>query len=155
MCSANICRSPYAEMRFEQLMNELSCAKTIHVTSGGFTSSLAIHPFTRQALLDIGVPAERVDQFSPRNMRKHKDELESADFILVPSKEVISMMPRKFLDKTFLFSEAVSGTEADIEDPVLITDHERYKAILEYLDEYVLEIARIFQETWACSGEIG
>ena len=153
VCSANICRSPYAEMRFEQLMRTTSCSKTINVASGGFTSSVTMHPFTMQALLDAGVPAERIDRFSPRNMRKHKDELESADLILVPSNEVISMMPRKYLEKTFLLSEAVSGAKVDINDPVLLKEYEPYKAIVDHLDGYLVGIARILQETWACPNE--
>lgn len=154
VCSGNICRSPYAEMRFEQVMNEVSCAKKIHVSSGGFTTSYAIHPFTRQTLLDVGIPSERIDRFTPRNMRKHKDELESADLIIAPSKEVLTMIPRKYLDKTFLFSEAISGIKIDIDDPVLITDFKQYKLVLKLLDGYVMEIARILQETWSCIGEM-
>jgi protein-tyrosine-phosphatase len=144
MCSANICRSPYAEMRFEQLME--ACTKTINVASGGFTTSVTIHPFSKQALLEAGVPVERIDRFSPRNMRKHKDELDAADIIFAPSKEVISMMPSKYLDKTFLFSEA-TGIEMDINDPVLLKEYQPYKAILDHLDSYLVDIARIMQET--------
>ena len=153
VCSGNICRSPYAEMRFEQLMKDASCTKTINVASGGFTTSHAIHPFTMQALLEKGVPAERIDRFTPRNVRKHKDELDAADLIFTPSKEVLSMMPRKYLDKAYLFSEA-TGTELEINDPVLLKEYEPYKAILDQLEGYLVDVARILQEIWACPGEL-
>ncbi|MHA1847799.1 MAG: arsenate-mycothiol transferase ArsC, partial [Promethearchaeota archaeon] len=75
ICLGNICRSPYAEVMFEKMVNETAgCRKKFYISSGGFISNANLHEFTRRALLENGVPRSRIDRFQPRAMRRHKSE---------------------------------------------------------------------------------
>jgi len=149
VCGANICRSPYAEMRFEQMISEKPLPKKIIVSSGGFMQSPQLHEFTRRALLEGGLPASKIDRFTPRSMRKHKDELESADFIFSPTREVIeALLPRKYHHKAFLLSVA-RGIDDEIADPFLIPEYGQYKPFLDRIDACLAEIIQALRKAWA------
>jgi protein-tyrosine-phosphatase len=151
VCGANICRSPYMEMKFEQEMGATPCPKRVIATSGGFMTSPRIHDFTVRRLLETGVSAERIDKFSPRSMRKHKDELDAADFIISPTREVIeALVPRKYHGKSFLLSEAATGTIDDIEDPVLLPKYDEYIAVLDRIDACIPPLVQQLRRAWGC-----
>ncbi|MEX2680646.1 MAG: low molecular weight phosphatase family protein [Candidatus Sigynarchaeota archaeon] len=152
VCGANICRSPYMEMKFEHEMDAKPCPKKkVIASSGGFMTSPRIHDFTAKRLLETGVSAARVDKFSPRSMRKHKDELEAVDFIISPTREIIEMLvPRRYRDKTFLLSEAANGTIDDVEDPVLIPEYDKYVAVLDRIDTYIPLLVQQLRRAWNC-----
>jgi len=152
VCGANICRSPYMEMKFEQAMNAKPCPKKkVIAASGGFMISPRIHAFTVRRLLETGVSTERIGKFSPRSMRKHKDEIEAVDFIIAPTREIIEMLvPRRYRDKTFLLSDAANGTIDDVEDPVLIPEYDKYVAVLDRIDTYIPLLVQQLRRAWAC-----
>lgn len=153
ICGGNICRSPFAEMKFEKVLGDRcgSAPSNIIISSGGFISNKIIHEFTRRALLEAGVPAERVDAFSPRHMRKHKDELDSVDLILVPTRSIIeTLLPRRYWNKAFLFSEVDGGVQVDIEDPALLKEYEPYHDVMVQIDRYLDILATRLVDAGAC-----
>ncbi len=151
VCGANICRSPYMEMKFEHEMIAKPCPKRVVASSGGFMTSPRIHDFTVRRLLETGVSAERIGKFSPRSMRKHKDELEAVNFIISPTREVIEMLvPRRYHDKAFLLSEVANGIIDDVEDPVLLPEYDKYVAVLDRIDKYIPQLVQQLRRAWAC-----
>jgi protein-tyrosine-phosphatase len=151
VCGANICRSPYMEMKFEQEMDATRCQKKVVASSGGFMSSPRIHDFTVRRLLETGVSADRIGRFEQRSMRKHKDELDAVDLIISPTREVIeTLVPRRYRDKSFLLSEVANGTIDDVEDPVLFPEYEKYRAILDRIDRYIPLLVQQLLRAWGC-----
>ncbi|NMC04411.1 MAG: hypothetical protein GYA24_04325 [Candidatus Lokiarchaeota archaeon] len=151
VCGANICRSPYMEMKFEHEMAAKQCSKHIISSSGGFMQSPRIHDFTMRRLLETGISAARIEQFQPRSMRKHKHELDAVDFIITPTREILEMLvPRRYQEKSFLLSEIANGTIDDIEDPVLIADYGKYVAVLDRIDTYIPLLVQQLRGAWGC-----
>lgn len=151
VCGANVCRSPYMEMKFEKEMAASPCAKKVIASSGGFMISPRIHDSTVRRLLETGISATRIGKFQPRAMRKYKDELEAVDFIISPTREIIeTLVPRKYQEKSFLLSEVANGTIDDIEDPILLPSYERYVAVLDRIDRYVPLLVQQLRRAWGC-----
>jgi protein-tyrosine-phosphatase len=150
VCGGNICRSPYMEMRFEQVLQAEGCTGRVLVSSGGFIKNPLIHEFTKQALEEAGVPEARVQQFSPRPLRAYREEIDAADLVLIPARDVAeTLLPKRYWEKTFLLSE-VAGELEDVEDPVLKQDYETYKAIISRLDPYLDLLGRRLKEIGLC-----
>jgi protein-tyrosine phosphatase len=147
ICAGNICRSPYAEMEFEQLLHNSSVPNQnrFNIQSGGFIDqkNVVIHHFTKQALLEEGVSEERVNKFHSRTMRKNKDVIESADIIIVMDKSNRDVqLPLKYREKAILLSEAASNEEKDIDDPALIYDYAEYLKTMQKIKEYLTIIIK-------------
>jgi len=143
-CAGNICRSPYTEMKFEQLVSRSAKipAEKFIVSSMGFVDQkIPIHELTKRVLLDEGVSEERIARFHSRSSRKYKEEVEKADILIVMDKSNRDiMMQAKFKPKTILLSETVGLGEIDIKDPVLITDYQEYKGIIIQLTKLLQKI---------------
>lgn len=132
LCAGNICRSPYAEMMFEQLINEssLQSKDRFKIQSGGFIDNkkINLHVNSRQALLDDGVPEERVNRFHTRHMRFFKEDLAAADALIVMSKDNAELVNMKYREKVVHLSELVlNGIVEDVKDPVLIQNYAEYR----------------------------
>jgi protein-tyrosine-phosphatase len=145
LCGGNICRSPFAEMKFKQLL-ERSTIKNkskFLIQSGGFIQqNFPIHEFTKQALLDEKVEEATVDQFQSRPMRKHKDDMRSATALIVMSKSTRDVLvPMKYREKTLMLSEiALDEQEVDISDPALIHDYDKYLETMNQIKEYLEKV---------------
>mgnify|MGYP006287331225 CR=1 FL=1 len=152
ICGGNICRSPYAEMKFEYMLKQKPCVKKIKVASGGFIKNTTIHRFTRKGLLNSGIKEERISQFHPRPMRKeHKQDLIDSDIILAPTQQVITtLLPKKYRKKAFLFSEVNEGEQYNIEDPATLQEFASYKKILDDIDKYLLLLLKMLEERKIC-----
>lgn len=142
LCLANICRSPYAEMMFEKLLQQ---SKVVHkekfkIQSGGFITqgTINIHPLTEQALIEDGVSQARVKQFHTRTMRKHKEDLEAADVLVVMDKSQRDIqVPLKYRGKTIILAEMSANEDVDIKDPVLIKEYGPYREIMNQIKKYL------------------
>jgi len=149
-CAGNICRSPYTEMKFEQMVaNSPTIPKDKFIISSfGFVEQkIPIHELTKRVLLEEGVPEERVNRFHSRPSRKYKEEVEKADLLIVMDKSNRDiMMPAKFKPKTILLSESVGLGEIDIKDPVLITDYSEYKAVIAKLTDLLQKLVNIIEK---------
>ncbi|MHA1846703.1 MAG: arsenate reductase/protein-tyrosine-phosphatase family protein [Promethearchaeota archaeon] len=153
ICNGNICRSPYAEMRFEKMLSdELDCGKKILVSSGGFIKNKQIHDFTRDALLDVGVSISRIEKFCPKALRKeNKHYLENADLILAMGKMHISvLLAKKYRHKAFLLSELNNDDLMEIEDPALIKSKDRYWKLLFGMDKYLSSLVKLLKKYLEC-----
>jgi protein-tyrosine-phosphatase len=146
LCAGNICRSPYAELKFKHLLHKSGKIDPTNFTieSGGFLTqkSVQIHPFTRQKLIEELISLDQIDAHFPRTMRKHKQDLLNANVLIVMTKDQKNiLMPKKYMDKTLLLSEiAEPGKEIDIPDPALITDFQEYSAIMDVIDGYLQQM---------------
>ena len=145
LCAGNICRSPYAEMMFEKLISESSLISKdrFKIQSGGFIDNkkINLHGHSRQALLDDGVPEDRVNRFQTRHMRFYKDDLAAADVLIVMSKDNADLVNQKYRDKVVHLSEiALDGVVEDIKDPVLIQDYNEYKQKTNRIKEMLIKL---------------
>ncbi len=152
ICSGNICRSPYMELRFKDLVQKSEKIKNKQrfiVSSGGFITQRDLikgHPFTQRALLEKGVAKEIVDGFESRNLRKYKDEMESAFAIITPSEKTNPLVPEKFQNKLVFLSDISIGTRKETEDPVRIPEYEEYKKYIDELEDMLLKLIKKFEE---------
>ncbi|UYP47946.1 hypothetical protein NEF87_004231 [Candidatus Lokiarchaeum ossiferum] len=152
VCLGNICRSPFAQMKFEQLLQQ-SEVKRKHefiIQSGGFIhqKDVRIHPMTERALLEEQIPIERIEQHFPRRLRKHKEDLLDATALIVMAQSHRDIqMPAKYRDKTILLSAiALDGKEIDIPDPALIENFEEYKQIMQKITDYLKTFIKLLEE---------
>lgn len=153
MCVLNCSRSPYAEIYFEKLVTEqLECPEKIQISSRGVIPYEDIHELTRKALLEKGVPVERVSRFKPTTIKRKKDEaLEPADLILVTSKRMIELLvPKPYREKSFMMSEPAGKGLIDIPDFAQVTDYKVYKERLAILDEYLAGLLELVKRNGVC-----
>ena len=153
LCGGNICRSPFAEMKFEQLLanSNIKNKEKFIIQSGGFIyqKDVRIHPFTEKALLEDGIPKNRIDKHFPRRMRKHKDDLINASALIVmtESNRDISL-PAKYRDKAILLSTlGIDKKIVNIADPAIIKEYSPYREIMDqitsYLEDMIHEIEKL------------
>jgi protein-tyrosine-phosphatase len=151
LCAGNICRSPYLEMYFEARLraSHVVNKQKYIIQSGGFIHQrdVRIHPHTETALLDDGIPAERITRFESRTMRKHKEDMENADVLVSVNSNVRDVLVQaRYRDRVILLSEMVDGQVIDIPDPALLTDYREYRAVMDDLKRLVDEIIRKMEE---------
>jgi protein-tyrosine-phosphatase len=151
ICLGNICRSPFAEMKFEQLLQESKVKNKTKfiISSGGFIDQkIAIHPLTKRALLEEGIAEERVNRFHARTMRKHKEDMEQANVLIamnISTRDV--QIPGKHQAKSITLSEiALNGQEIDIPDPALIEDYNEYRKTMIQITDYLQRIITKMEE---------
>ncbi len=143
LCGGNICRSPFAEMKFEQLLadSKIKNKEKFIVQSGGFIfqKDVRIHPFTEKALLEDGIPKNRIDKHFPRRMRKHKDDLINASALIVMTEAQRDIqLPAKYRDKAILLSTlGISKKVENIPDPAIIKEYPLYREIMDQITSYL------------------
>nr|MDO8117287.1 hypothetical protein [Candidatus Sigynarchaeota archaeon] len=154
ICGGNICRSPYAEMKFKKMLADMGCNKKVIVSSGGFIiqRDVYIHFLTERALKEAGVSEDRIKRHVPRHVRNHKDEMESVDLILSPTKTIIeTLLPRRYWHKAFLMSEmSEAGEQINIEDPAPIQDYDEYMKIIVQIDPFLVALGKRLKKEGAC-----
>ncbi len=153
ICGGNICRSPYAEMKFEKMLSDTGCSKKVIVSSGGFIiqRDVYLHFLTERALKEAGVSEERIKRHKPRHVRNHKDEMDAVDLILSPTKTIIeTLLPRKYWHKAFLMSEIDDGAQVNIEDPAPIQDYDEYMKIIVQIDPFLVALSERLKNEGAC-----
>lgn len=163
VCTANICRSPFAQLL---LQHRLGGAVT--VSSGGVRALVGeeMDPRSRAALADRGVTGPELDRFRASALSDRR--IREADLVLTATTahrdEVLRMTPRA-LKRTFTLREfaavadgvAAAGSaqelvaavararsrmtgQADVSDPVGL-EFDGYAAVMAELDEVVRAIA--------------
>jgi len=153
LCGGNICRSPFAEMKFEQLLadSNINNKEKFIIQSGGFIyqKDVRIHPFTEKALLEEGVPKDRTDKHFPRRMRKHKNDLINATVLIVMTESNRDIqLPAKYRDKAILLSTlGIDKKIVNIADPAIIKEYSPYREIMDqitaYLENIIHEIEKL------------
>ena len=143
LCGGNICRSPFAEMKFEQLLadSKIKNKDKFLIQSGGFIfqKDVRIHPFTEKALLEDGIPKIRTDKHFPRRMRKHKDDLINANALIVMTEANRDIqLPLKYRNRAILLSTlGIFNKEVNIQDPAIIKEYQPYRAIMDQITSYL------------------
>ena len=146
LCGGNICRSPFAEMKFEQLLadSKIKNKEKFVIQSGGFIhqKDVRIHPFTEKALLEEGIPKDRTNKHFPRRMRKHKDDLINATALIVMTESNRDIqLPAKYRDKAILLSTlGLSNKVVNIPDPAIIKEYQQYREIMDQITSYLENI---------------
>jgi protein-tyrosine phosphatase len=151
LCAGNICRSPYAEMVFQKLLRE---NKTIPdddfiIQSGGFIKqdTVKIHPFTQQALEEEEIEKSRILDHTPRQMRKHKEDLRQATALIVMTEEHRDiLLAAKYRSKAILLSEAAANETINLPDPALYKDYRRYKELMDKIKAYLEQLIKKLEE---------
>ncbi len=152
LCGGNICRSPFAEMKFKQLLadSKIKNKEKFVIQSGGFIfqKDVRIHPFTEKALLEDKIPQERIDEHFPRRMRKHKDDLINASALIVMTEAQIDIqLPAKYRDKAILLSMlGLSNKAVNIPDPAIIKEYQSYREIMDQITSYLENIIHEIEE---------
>ncbi len=139
ICSSNVCRSPYAEMQFDRLVqsSEILRDKVEVHSAGVLNKSKAIHPKTASALVADGFDLDKVLQHIPTNKRSDLERFERADIIVSMSKMHKALTPKKFRDKVITLSELATGSYSKIPDPFLIADQEKYNKVMNIIKIWV------------------
>ncbi|TFH26300.1 MAG: hypothetical protein E4G98_07200 [Promethearchaeota archaeon] len=142
LCAGNICRSPYASMMFEKLIEESPVLKLsdFNIQSGGFLkqANVILHPYSKQALEEEGVSSIRIQQHLPRTMRKHKDDLLNATALIVMTENHRDvLLPSKYRENAILLSEVAEDITLDLPDPALYTDYGKYHALMDQIKRYL------------------
>ena len=104
ICSGNICRSPYMELRFKDLLQKSAKIKNkdrFIITSGGFVTQRDLARTSLHSRLSNAVfPENMVNAFESRHLRRHKEEMERAITLITPSgKDQSSKLPNKHQEK--------------------------------------------------------
>ncbi|MHA1720890.1 MAG: arsenate-mycothiol transferase ArsC [Promethearchaeota archaeon] len=156
ICAGNICRSPFAEMKFKQLLESAKIPKKIKekflIQSGGFINQkdVRIHKFTEQALMEENIPKSWIDSHFPRNMRKFKDDMINADVLIAMTKMHRDILiPKKYKEKVILLSSlGQNGEIEEIPDPALYDNYEEYSGVMHqitgYLKNMIMKLEEIF-----------
>ena len=152
LCGGNICRSPFAEMKFEQLLadSKIKNKEKFVIQSGGFIyqKDVRIHPFTEKALLEEGIPKDRIDKHFPRRMRKHKDDLINATALIVmtESNRDISL-PAKYRDKAILLSTlGIANNGEESPDPAIIKEYPPYRESMDQISSYLMHMIKKMED---------
>ena len=152
LCGGNICRSPFAEMKFEQLLadSKIKNKEKFVIQSGGFIDQkdVRIHPFTEKALLEEGIPKDRIDKHFPRGMRKHKDDLINATALIVMTESNIDIqLPAKYRDKAILLSTLGYPIKVEnIPDPAIIQEYKPYRDIMDQITSYLVHMIKKMED---------
>ncbi|QEE15980.1 low molecular weight phosphatase family protein [Promethearchaeum syntrophicum] len=152
LCGGNICRSPFAEMKFEQLLadSKIKNKEKFIIQSGGFINQkdVRIHPFTEKALLEERILKDRIDQHFPRRMRKYKEDLINATALIVMTEGIRDIqLPLRYRDKAiFLSTLGISNKEVNIQDPAMIKEYQSYKIIMDQITSYLVHMIKKMED---------
>jgi protein-tyrosine-phosphatase len=89
--------------------------------------------------LNEGILEERINQHTPRIMRKHKDDLQQATSLIVMTETHRDLLvASKYREKLLLLSQ-VSGDEniENIPDPALLKDFNEYETTMNIIKTYL------------------
>ncbi|NVM04582.1 MAG: hypothetical protein HWN67_19825 [Candidatus Helarchaeota archaeon] len=140
VCSGNIIRSAYSEILFEKMLNDKYGKTNIVSESGALVyKNDSIHYKTKRALLEKGIPKERIKRHKPRHVDYYREMFDNADIIFVYSKDHLEDA-KEFADKTFLIWEFAFGEKKSIADAFFTGQYDESFAEIDKCLEKILEI---------------
>ncbi|MHA1298749.1 MAG: arsenate reductase/protein-tyrosine-phosphatase family protein [Candidatus Helarchaeota archaeon] len=140
VCSGNIIRSAYSEILFEKMLQDKYGKTNIIPESGALVyHNDSIHFKTKRALIEKGVPKERIKKHKPRHIANNREMFENADLILVYSTGHLQDA-REFADKTFMIWEFAFGEKKEIADAWFTGTFEESFAEIDQCLDKILEI---------------
>ena len=127
LCFGNICRSPFAEIYWNQLVESIGC-KTPDVTSAGFVEETGRNTPSRfiEMLKDFGA-----DLSGHRSKVVTHDMLNTADAVLIMDLRVFNLLKQdypEFVYKAELLGRFSNKEEIEIKDPWSLENSEAMKA---------------------------
>ncbi|MFX1452832.1 MAG: hypothetical protein ACFFCM_18490 [Promethearchaeota archaeon] len=140
VCSGNIIRSAYSEIIFEKMLQDKYGKTNIVSESGALVyNNDSIHYKTKRALLEKGIPKERIKMHKPKHIDYYREMFENADIIFVYSIDHLNDT-KEFADKTFLIWEFAFGEKKSISDAFFTGEFDKSFAEIDQCLEKILEI---------------
>ena len=140
ICSGNIMRSPFAEYRARQLLDNER--KSITFKSGGVIyRNTRLSSETHQYLVGFGLQSKDLTSFRPMYINDFLEIFEEVDLILVMEENHLNYL-ENYIEKSFLLTEFV-GETGDVLDPYF---ERQMDIIYNQLNELVIKLVEILSE---------
>ncbi|MHA1379922.1 MAG: arsenate reductase/protein-tyrosine-phosphatase family protein [Candidatus Helarchaeota archaeon] len=140
VCSGNIIRSAYSEILLEKMLQDKYGKTNIVTESGALVyNNDSIHFKTKRALLEKGVPKERIKRHKPKHIDYYREMFNKADIIFGYSNSHIEEL-KDFEDKSFLIWDFAFGEKKEIADAWFTGQFEESFAQIDQCLEKILEI---------------
>ncbi|MHA1267186.1 MAG: arsenate reductase/protein-tyrosine-phosphatase family protein [Candidatus Helarchaeota archaeon] len=141
VCSGNICRSPMAEILYEQIVQSdplPSFDKVISRSAGVvYQWSGGMDDYAESVLREFyQISKSRLNAFRSCHIRRDSRRFQEADLIITMEQSHLYDIPAEYHRKTFTLKEAATGVSGDVEDPYggnLATYHATAKEIHQLL----------------------
>lgn len=140
ICSSNICRSPYSEYVFKEIVKDypILCDKITSIRSAAvFNKSRKLHPMAYQSLVKEGFNSDYVLSHKPAFKWGDKELFKEADIIIGMTKSHKLYLPLKYHKKFKTLSEAAVGKYIKIPDPFLKKSQSDYDKVMEIIKYYL------------------
>ena len=144
VCSSNICRSPFCEYVFRDMVAkdpELQKRVSKVASAAVFNRMYKIHPKARIALLREGFDGAYIDAHKPSFKWSDPERFEQADVIIGMSKMHRWLTPCRWRKKFVTLSEAAEGKYTPLPDPFLYKTQEEYDKVMSVIKIYVEKYA--------------
>lgn len=148
VCSSNVCRSPYCEFMFRRMVSEDEELRgKIEIDSAAVLNhSLSLHPKSRQALINEGFSAEKLDAFKSKHLKECREVFDAADMIIGMTRWHKWLLPKADKKKYKTLSEAATGKYRAIPDPFLAPNQEVYDRAMGVIKGYLIKFLKRLKE---------
>ena len=144
VCSSNICRSPFCEYVFRDMVSkDQELKKRVgKVTSAAvFNRMYKIHPMARIALLREGFDGAYIDAHKPAFKWGDRHLFDEADVIIGMSRANKIVLPLRYHRKFVTLSEYAEGKYETVPDPFLMKNVDDYLALMDFLKAKLVKLA--------------
>ena len=144
ICSSNVCRSPFAQLVFERMVesDETLAAKVDSVRSAAvLNKSRRLHPMAMVSLLVRGFERETLESFRPSYVLCDRRLFDEADMIVGMAAAHKTLLPIRYKKKFRLLSSVAGVGEISIPDPFLKKTQEGYEAVMDVIVDYLQAFA--------------
>ncbi len=145
VCSSNICRSPFCEYVFRDMVEkdpELAARVDKVASAAVFNRMYKIHPMARVALLREGFDAAYIDSHKPSFKWGDRRLFDEADLIVGMSRANKFVLPLRYHRKFVTLSEYAEGRYEKVPDPFLMKNVDDYLAVMDFLKEKLQKFAQ-------------
>ena len=144
VCSSNICRSPFCEYVFRDMVEkdpELKKRVDGVASAAVFNRMKRIHPMARTALLREGFDEAHIDSHRPSFKWGDRKLFDDADLIVGMSRANKIVLPLRYHRKFVTLSEYGEGRYEKIPDPFLMKNVDDYLAVMDFLKAKIVSFA--------------
>ena len=144
VCSSNICRSPFCEYVFRDMVAkdpELQKRVSKVASAAVFNRMYKIHPKARIALLREGFDGAYIDAHKPSFKWGDRHLFDEADLIVGMSRANKWVLPLRYHRKFVTISEYAEGAYENVPDPFLMKEVDDYLAVMDFLKAKLVKFA--------------
>ena len=142
--SSNICRSPFCEYVFRDMVEkdpELKKRVDGVASAAVFNRMKRIHPMAKTALLREGFDEAYIDSHRPSFKWGDRKLFDDADLIVGMSRANKIVLPLRYHRKFVTLSEYGEGRYEKIHDPFLMKNVDDYLAVMDFLKANIVSFA--------------